>query len=68
LLVFTRTNEEETILCYFTLSDHPVNATVPPGNWVTVGGELGSIRPMPDHTLHLGPWQPSILRLDEHEA
>ncbi|OOY16279.1 alpha-glucosidase [Thioclava sp. DLFJ4-1] len=68
LLVFTRRNEEETILCYFNLSDHPVNATVPPGNWVTVGGELGSIRPMPDHTLHLGPWQPSILRLDEHEA
>ncbi len=68
LFVFTRKNENETILCHFNLSDMPVNATVPPGHWVTIGGELGSIRPMPDHTLHLGPWQPSILRLDNHEA
>ena len=64
LLVFSRKNADETILCYFNLSDQPVNATVPPGNWVTIGGELGSIRPMSDHTLHLGPWQPSILHLD----
>ncbi|KEP70052.1 DUF3459 domain-containing protein [Thioclava sp. BHET1] len=65
LLVFTRKDADETILCYFNLSDQPVNAAVPPGNWVTIGGELGSIRPMSDHTLHLGPWQPSILHLDE---
>ena len=64
LLKFIRSDAQETILCYFNLSDHPINATVPAGHWVTIGGELGSITPMPDHTLHLGPWQPSILILD----
>ncbi len=65
LLSFRRINQNEEILCFFNLSDQPVNATVPAGDWVTIAGELGSIRPSPDHTLHLGPWQPSILLLNK---
>ncbi|MBD3786993.1 MAG: alpha glucosidase [Sphingomonadales bacterium] len=64
LLSFRRVDEGEEILCFFNLSDHPVNATVPAGNWVTIGGEFGSIRPAADHSLHLGPWQASLLLLD----
>lgn len=63
LLFFRRRHGSEDILCYFNLSDQPINATVPAGNWVTIAGEMGSIRPNPDHSLHLGPWQPSILIL-----
>ncbi|MBZ4022437.1 alpha-glucosidase [Rhodobacter sp. TJ_12] len=65
VLSFHRTSDEGEILCFFNLSDHPVDTTVPAGDWVTIGGELGSIRPMPDHTLHLGPWQPSLLKLNQ---
>ncbi|MFD2175511.1 alpha-glucosidase [Rhodobacter lacus] len=64
VLSFHRLNESEEILCFFNLSDHPVDTAVPAGDWVTIGGELGSIRPRPDHTLHLGPWQPSLLLLN----
>ncbi|WBL34337.1 alpha-glucosidase family protein [Sinirhodobacter sp. HNIBRBA609] len=61
---FLRESEDETILCIFNLSDHPVDTTVPAGDWITIGGEIGSTRPLPDKTLHLGPWQPSILLLN----
>ena len=64
LMSFRRVDEGEEILCFFNLSDHPVNATVPAGNWVTIGGEFGSIRPAADHSPHLGPWQASLLLLD----
>ncbi|MDD8024656.1 MAG: alpha-glucosidase family protein [Paracoccaceae bacterium] len=64
LLIFMRQSEDETILCFFNLSDQPITTTVPAGNWLTIAGELGSIQPAPDHSLHLGPWQPSILLLD----
>ncbi|MCT2538615.1 alpha-glucosidase [Sedimentimonas flavescens] len=64
VLRFARESAGETILCIFNLSDHPVDTTVPAGDWITIGGEIGSTRPLPDHTLHLGPWQPSILLLN----
>ena len=66
VLSFRRETEAETILCLFNLSDEPATVPVPEGNWVTIAGELGSARPLPDHTLHLGSWQPSILMLDRH--
>ncbi len=61
VLGFRRSVEGEEILCLFNLSDAPAETTVPAGDWVTIGGELGSTRPLPDHSLHLGPWQPSLL-------
>ena len=61
---FLREVADETVLCIFNLSDHPVDTTVPAGDGMTIGGEIGSTRPLPDHTLHLGPWQPSILLLN----
>ncbi|MEI4471155.1 alpha-glucosidase [Frigidibacter sp. MR17.24] len=67
VLSFRRTEGRETILCFFNLSEEPATVTVPPGNWVAIGGEIGSTRPTPDFQLYLGPWQPSILLLDtEH--
>ena len=65
VLSFRRIEGGEEIFCVFNLSDHPVSTTVPAGHWVTIGGELGSSRPNPDHTLNLGPWQPSIMLLDK---
>ncbi len=64
VLSFRRESEDEVVLCFFNLSDQPVDTTVPAGDWVTIGGEIGSTRPQPDHSLHLGPWQPSILILN----
>jgi len=64
LLSFRRKSGEEEILCLFNLSDAPLETTVPAGDWVTIGGEIGSTRPLADHRLHLGPWQPSILLLN----
>ncbi|WP_339107216.1 alpha-glucosidase [Thioclava sp. GXIMD4216] len=65
VLAFQRVLEDEVVQCFFNLSDHPVSVTVPAGNWVTIAGELGSIRPNPDHSLHLGPWQASLLLLQQ---
>ncbi|MGR3492712.1 MAG: alpha-glucosidase [Shimia sp.] len=59
-LSFTRTHPDETIFCAFNLSDTPEVIEVPGGDWHTIGAELGSIAPGPDHKLHLGPWQATI--------
>ncbi len=64
VLRFRREAGDETILCVFNLTDVPVDTDLPPGDWVTLAGELGSIRPTADNRLQLGPWQPSILRLN----
>jgi len=64
VLQFRRVAGDETILCVFNLTDAPVDADLPPGDWVTLAGELGSTRPTADNRLHLGPWQPSILLLN----
>ncbi len=54
---FIRRSEDETLFCAVNLSDTPSDLPVPPGDWETIGGELGSSAPSPDGQLHLGPWQ-----------
>lgn len=65
MIRFRRETADEVILCVFNLSDQPLETTIPAGNWLTLAGEIGSTRPNPDHSLYLGPWQPSILLLDK---
>lgn len=57
VLQFTRQHGDETLFCAFNLSDTPSLHGMPPGDWVTIGHELGGATPSPDFKLHLGPWQ-----------
>ncbi|MEM1352315.1 MAG: alpha-glucosidase, partial [Pseudomonadota bacterium] len=57
VLQFTREHQGETLFCAFNLSDTPSLHGMPPGNWLTIGYELGGATPSPDFKLHLGPWQ-----------
>lgn len=57
VLQFTREHQGETLFCAFNLSDTPSLHGMPPGNWLTIGYDLGGATPSPDFKLHLGPWQ-----------
>jgi len=57
---FTREFQGKTLFCAFNLDDTPSAHELPEGNWVSVGGELGSAHLSVDGKLHLGPWQPCI--------
>ncbi len=54
---FTRSEDRETILCIFNVSDSPSDFTMPAGTWTPIGAELGSAHVSADGILHLGPWQ-----------
>ncbi|WP_420863392.1 alpha-amylase family glycosyl hydrolase [Algirhabdus cladophorae] len=64
ILWFTRQHNGAQVFCAFNLSDTPSHIDMPSGDWQVVGQELGSTGPMADKTLHLGPWQPCLLRLN----
>ncbi len=57
LLSFKRAFGPEEIFCAFNMSDNWARLDLPAGNWIAIGGELGSSGPGPDGKLHLGPWQ-----------
>jgi len=61
-LSFVRSDDEADMFCAFNLSDTPSALDLPEGEWQHLGIELGSAAVSPDGRLHLGPWQPSLLR------
>jgi alpha-glucosidase len=60
VVVFNRTLGNQTIFCAFNISDQPATIEMPTGHWQQIGAELGSVHPLPNNSLCLGPWQPSI--------
>ncbi len=62
---FTRSDDRETILCVFNVSDSPSDFNMPAGQWTPIGAELGSSHVSADGKLHLGPWQ-VCLALKQH--
>ncbi|WP_295317593.1 alpha-amylase family glycosyl hydrolase [Roseobacter sp.] len=60
VLHFTRRSAEQTLFCAFNMSDTPSMHALPPGDWETIGAELGGARPGAENRLHLGPWQVCI--------
>ncbi len=58
VISFVRAAGVERIFCAFNLSSEPAALTMPEGEWLTIGGELGVAHPSADGKLHLGPWQP----------
>jgi alpha-glucosidase len=60
---FTRSSFEEELFCAVNLSGDPVTLPMPEGaGWAVIGQELGATGSGPDGQLHLGPWQPALLR------
>ncbi len=59
---FLRRDGDETLFVAVNLGDEPATCAPPEGDWAQIGAELGSVAPGPDGRLHLGPWQPSLLR------
>ncbi|MEP0565415.1 MAG: alpha-amylase family glycosyl hydrolase [Paracoccaceae bacterium] len=62
VVYFTRSHGGEEIFCAFNLSDTPSEFTLPAGNWLPIGEELGAAHVSGDGKLHLGPWQPCLAR------
>ena len=60
VLWFTRSAEDQEILCIFNISDTPSDFDMPAGDWLPIGAELGSAHVSADGRLHLGPWQVSL--------
>jgi alpha-glucosidase len=57
---FLRSGEED-IFCAFNLGDGTGEAELPPGTWVEIGTDLGSV-PATDGRVTLGPWGVSLAR------
>ena len=57
VLVFQRFTEEEIIFCAFNMGEGSAGITLPPGQWVGIGGALGTVEIGPDNHAQLGPWQ-----------
>ncbi len=57
VLFFTRSLDEEAIFCAFNLSDSSTDLSLPEGNWIPVGAELGCVGFTAGGKVRLGPWQ-----------
>lgn len=55
LVVWQRSDGEETLCCAFNLGEGEVRADLPAGNWQAVGAELGSVAAHAGRAV-LGPW------------
>jgi len=62
VMYFRRSDGTEELFCVFNLSDRPGTIPAPEGIWDPVGAELNSASPMSDGMIHLGPWQPCLMR------
>jgi alpha-glucosidase len=54
---FFRYLNDETILCAFNVSNSPVEFTLPAGDWLPIGEDLGSATASKDGRVELAPWQ-----------
>ncbi len=65
VVYFTRCHEDQEIFCAFNVSNSPSDLSLPEGEWLPIGAELGSAHVSADGQLHLGPWQTCLaLRCD----
>ncbi|MCV6595749.1 MAG: alpha-amylase family glycosyl hydrolase [Mangrovicoccus sp.] len=62
VMYFRRSTGAERLFCAFNLSDRPGSIPAPAGVWDPIGAELNSASPMADGMIHLGPWQPCLMR------
>jgi len=62
VLSFVRTLGSEEIFCAFNLGNDPSSLTLPKGDWVQIGEELGSAVISTDNIVDLQPWQPCLAR------
>jgi alpha-glucosidase len=62
VLQFERVLNDERIFIAINLSDTPATIDAPSGVWHQIGAEVGSIARGADGFIHLGPWQPAIMR------
>lgn len=54
---FFRHLNDETILCAFNVSNSPVEFTLPAGEWLPIGEDLGSATASKNSRIELAPWQ-----------
>jgi alpha-glucosidase len=64
LASFTRTEGEETLFCAFNLGEGTVEAQLPPGQWTTIGQDIGSQTAQDGGRVTLGPWGLHLARRD----
>jgi alpha-glucosidase len=54
---FFRHLNDETILCAFNVSNSPAEFTLPAGDWLPIGEDLGSAASSKNGRVELAPWQ-----------
>jgi alpha-glucosidase len=54
---FFRHLNDETIFCAFNVSNSPAEFTLPTGEWLPIGEDLGSAQASKDGRVELAPWQ-----------
>jgi alpha-glucosidase len=62
VVYFTRSHDDQQIICIFNVSNTPSDFALPAGGWQTIGDELGSAHLSADGKLYLGPWQICLAR------
>lgn len=66
ILSFDRLLNDQTIHCVFNLGDTPSEFTLPCGEWLSIGEELGCVQNVIGNTINLEPWQVYIGTKREH--
>lgn len=66
ILTFNRLLNEQVIHCAFNVSDTASDFTLPLGDWLPLGKELGCVQNGTGRKIHLEPWQVYIGLKREH--
>lgn len=66
VITFARNLDDQTIQCVFNLSDTATDFSLPAGDWMPLGKELGCLQVVTNNQIYLAPWQAYIGLKREH--
>jgi alpha-glucosidase len=62
VLSFVRSDDESEIFCAFNIGDSDAYVALPPGQWRTIGTEVGADCDVQNGRLELAPWQAGVFQ------